>query len=168
MASLGLAAINSLIPIDLSQCVEINAGKIIMDKGRGKNISIIGHFPFVDDLKDVAKNLWVIEKWQRPGDYPAEDASKYLPDSDVIAISSTTLINHTLEDLLPLCPTSSFTMLLGPTTPMTPVVFDHGIDMISGSLVIDKQLALTCIKQGANFRQLKRSGAIRLLTLQKS
>lgn len=168
MASLGLAAINSLIPIDLSQCVEINAGKIIMDKGRGKNISIIGHFPFVDDLKDVAKNLWVIEKWQRPGDYPAEDASKYLPDSDVIAISSTTLINHTLEDLLPLCPTSSFTMLLGPTTPMTPVVFDHGIDMISGSLVIDKQLALTCIKQGANFRQLKRSGAIRLLTLQNS
>jgi hypothetical protein len=51
---------------------------------------------------------------------------------------------------------------------MTPVVFDHGIDMISGSLVIDKQLALTCIKQGANFRQLKRSGAIRLLSLQKS
>lgn len=166
-ASLGLAAINSLMPIDISRCTEVNAGHIIMDKGKGKNISIIGHFPFVDDLKGVAKNLWVIEKWQKPGDYPAEDAALYLPQSDVIAISSTTLINHTLESLLPLCPKTGFTMLLGPTTPMTPVIFEYGIDMISGSLVIDNQLALTCIKQGANFRQLKRSGAIKLLTLQK-
>jgi hypothetical protein len=166
-ASLGLAAINSLIPIDLSRCTEISASHILIQKGNGKNISIIGHFPFVDDLKGVAKNLWVIEKWQKVGDYPEEDASRYLPQSDLIAITSTTLINHTLEGLLPLCPNSSFIMLLGPTTPMTSVIFDHGIDMISGSMVIDQELALTCIKQGANFRQLKRSGVIRLLTMQK-
>lgn len=164
-ASLGLAAINSLIPLDLSRCTEVNAGDVLMEKGRGRNVSIIGHFPFVDDLKGVAENLWVIEKWQRPGDYPEEDASRYLPQSDVVAISSTTLINHTLEGLLPLCPKSSFTMLLGPSTPMTDIMLDYGIDMISGSLVIDQSLALTCIKQGANFRQLKRSGAIKLLTM---
>jgi uncharacterized protein (DUF4213/DUF364 family) len=166
-ASLGLGAINSLIPVDLSRCTEVNAAHILMEKGKDRNVAIIGHFPFVDDLKGVTKNLWVIEKWQKPGDYPEEDALQYLPQSDVIAISSTTLINHTLEGLLPLCPKSSFTMLLGPTTPMTSVIFDHGIDMISGSLVIDQELALTCIKQGANFRQLKRSGAIRLLTMEK-
>jgi len=166
-ASLGLAAINSLIEVDLSSCTEVNAGQIIMEKGKDKNVAIIGHFPFVDDLRGIAKNLWVIEKWQKPGDYPAEDAALYLPQSDVIAMSSTTLINHTLEGLLPLCPKTGFTMLLGPTTPMTPVIFEYGIDMISGSLVTDNQLALTCIKQGANFRQLKRSGAIKLLTLQK-
>ncbi len=166
-ASLGLAAINSLIPVDLSRCTEVNAGHIMMEKGRAKNVSIIGHFPFVDDLRGVTKNLWVIEKWQKPGDYPAEDAQQYLPQSDVIAISSTTLINHTLEGLLLLCPNESFTMLLGPTTPMTDALFDYGIDMISGSLVIDRPLAMTCVKEGANFRQLKRSGAIRLLTMEK-
>jgi hypothetical protein len=166
-ASLGLGAINSLIPVDMSHCTEINAAHILMEKGKGRNVAIIGHFPFVDDLKGVTKNLWVIEKWQRAGDYPEEEALQYLPQSDVIAISSTTLINHTLEGLLPLCPKTSFTMLLGPTTPMTNVIFDHGIDMISGSLVIDRQLAITYIKQGANFRQLKRSGAIRLLTMEK-
>jgi len=98
-ASLGLAAINSLIPIDMSRCTEANAGHIIMEKGKSKSVSIIGHFPFVDDLRNVAKNLWVIEKWQKPGDYPEEDATLYLPQSDVIAISSTTLINHTLKGL---------------------------------------------------------------------
>lgn len=166
-ASLGLAAINSLISIDTDQCTEVNAAEIIMEKGKGKNVSIVGHFPFVDELKEVVNNLWVIEKWQREGDYPEEDSAQYLPQSNVIAISSTTLINHTLEGLLPLCPKSSFTMLLGPTTPMTEVLFEHGIDMISGSLVVDTRRALTYIKQGANFRQLKRSGAIRLLTMEK-
>lgn len=166
-ASVGLAAINSLIPVDPDRCKEVNAGDVIMEKGKDKNISIIGHFPFVEDLKGVARNLWVMEKRQRPGDYPADAASRYLPQSDIIAISSTTLINHTLEDLLPLCPEKSLTLLLGPTTPMTEILFDYGIDMISGSVVTDNELAITHIKQGANFRQLKRSGAIRLLTMVK-
>jgi len=164
-ASLGLAAINSLIPVDLSRCTEINAADILMEKGKGRNVSVIGHFPFVDGLREVAENLWVMEKWQKPGDYPEQDASRYLPQSDVIAISSTTLINHTLEGLLPLCAKGSFTMLLGPSTPMTDILFDYGIGMISGSLVTDAPLALTYIKRGANFRELKRAGAIRRLTV---
>lgn len=167
-ASLGLAAINSMIPVDPSRCTEVNAADILMERGKGRNVSVIGHFPFVDDLRKVAENLWVMEKWQKPGDYPEQDASRYLPQSDVIAISSTTLINHTLEGLLPLCPKGSLTMLLGPSTPMTDILFDYGIEMISGSLVTDEPLALTYIKRGANFRQLKRSGAIRLLTFEKN
>ncbi len=166
-ASLGLAAINSLVRPDESRLVDINASDILLEKGRGKNVSIIGHFPFVDDLRGVAKNLWVIEKWQQPGDHPAEDAERFLPQSDMVAISSTTLINHTLEGLLPLCPAHSFKMLLGPTTPMTKILFSHGIDVISGSMVTDTDMALTYIKQGANFRQLKRSGAIRLVSMAK-
>jgi len=166
-ASLGLAAINSLVRADESRCTEVNAADILMEKGRGKNVSVIGHFPLVDELRPVVKNLWVIEKWQKPGDHPAEAAVHYLPQSDVIALSSTTLINHTLEDLLPLCPGRSFKMLLGPTTPMTEILFSYGIDAVSGSRVTDTDLALTRIKQGANFRQLKKSGAIRLLSMTK-
>lgn len=166
-ASLGLAAINSLICPDESRCTEVNAGDILIEKSRGKRVAIIGHFPFVNDLKQVARNLWVMEKWQKPGDYPEEDAEKYLPKADIIAISSTTLTNHTLEALLPLCPRRSFKMLLGPTTPMTDILFSHGIDVISGSAVTDAKLALTYIKQGANFRQLKKSGAVRLLSMVK-
>jgi len=66
-ASIGLAAINSLIEPDYSRCVEINASDILTEYGKNKNISVIGHFPFTDDLRKTAKSLWVIEKWQRPG-----------------------------------------------------------------------------------------------------
>jgi uncharacterized protein len=164
-ASLGLAAINSLIDIDESRCIEMNAEEFLSDHGRDRNVSVIGHFPFTETLRKVAKNLWVIEKWQRPGDFTEDDADKFLPRSDIIAISSTTLINHTLPSLLNLCPAQSIKMLLGPTTPMTDTLFDCGIDVVCGSKVTDGQAVLKYISEGANFRQLKKTGAVKLLTM---
>jgi uncharacterized protein (DUF4213/DUF364 family) len=167
-ASLGLAAINSLIETDLSAAREVNAGDILVERGKGKNISVIGHFPFSDDLRKIAKNIWIIERHQRPGDYPEGDAGIYLPQSDIVAISSTTLINHTLTAILALCPSESLKILLGPTTPMTPALFDYGIDIISGSVVTDTAKALQYISEGVNFRQLKRSGSVSLITITKN
>ena len=65
-ASVGLAAINSLTEVDPSRCFEINAAELLAKKGKGKNVSVIGHFPFVDDLRMVARNLWVMELHPRP------------------------------------------------------------------------------------------------------
>jgi uncharacterized protein len=166
-ASLGIAAINSLIKIDESRCFDVNASDLLLEMGRGKNISVIGHFPFVDRLKESAKNLWVIEKRLRPGDHAENEAETLLPQSHIIAISSTTLINHTLEPLLALCPRNSLKMLLGPTTPMSDALLDYGVDIVSGSRVIDEMTALRSISEGATFRQLKRTGSIRLVSMAK-
>jgi uncharacterized protein (DUF4213/DUF364 family) len=165
-ASLGLAAINSLIDVDESRVTETNAGDILLREGVDKNISVIGHFPFTDTVRKVAKNLWVIEKWPRPGDVPEKDGEVCLPLSHIVAISSTTLINHTLPGILALCPRKGcLKMLLGPTTPLTPVLFDYGIHIVSGSIVTDRQIALKYIGEGANFRQLKSSGCMKLVTM---
>jgi len=166
-ASLGLAAVNSLNEINESKTVDVNAGELLLKYGQNKNVSVIGHFPFTDALRKTAKNLWVIEKRAIKGDYPEDSAEKYLPQSDIIAISSTTLVNHTLQNLLKLCPQHSLKMLLGPTTPMNEVIFDFGFDIISGSKVTDINIALKHISEGTNFRQLKRTGSIRLFTMMK-
>ena len=166
-SSVGLAAINSLIDVDTEKCIQLNAADYLARHGEGKNIAIIGHFPFIDDLKKTAGNLWVIEKRVQPGDHSVEETADLLARSDIVAISSTTLINHTLENILALCRAGSTRMLLGPTTPLTSVLFDHGIDVISGSIVTDQDTALLHIRQGANFRELKKTGSIRLVTITK-
>ena len=166
-ASLGLAAVNSLIDIDQGKCVELNAGGLIAENAEGKNVSVIGHFPFVDELRPIARNLWVMELHPRPEDHLAEEAEKFLPQSDIVAISGTTLINHTLPGLLRLCTNTSVKMLLGPTTPVSEVLFDYGLDVVSGSMVTDEALVLRHISEGASFRQLKRGGGIRLLTMMR-
>ena len=67
-ASIGMAAINSLIDVDESRCSSLNAAEIVMDKGTGKNVAVVGHFPFIPKLREKAKKVWVIEKRPRPGD----------------------------------------------------------------------------------------------------
>jgi uncharacterized protein len=166
-ASLGIAAINSLIKVDLEQGADLDGLQLVRDLGKGKNISIIGHFPFLDRVRETAKNLWIIEKHPRPGDIPEEAGKDYLPKADIVVISGTTLINHTLEGILGLCNPKSVRMLLGPSTPLTPVLFDYGIDILSGTRVTDKQTALKYISEGANFIRLKKSGSVRFINMVK-
>ncbi|RLA95804.1 MAG: hypothetical protein DRG55_01325 [Deltaproteobacteria bacterium] len=165
-ASIGMAAINSLLEVDEGKLKEQNAFGLLAEKGAGKDVAIVGHFPFVDELRKVARRLFVLEQHPRQGDLPAHEAQEVLPRCQVIGITGTAFINHTLEGLLSLCPEDSFVMLIGPTTPLTPLLFDHGIAALSGSLVVDEGEALRYIAQGATFRQLHRHG-IRLVTMTK-
>ena len=128
-------------------------------------MSVIGHFPSLDLLKESAKDLWIIEKNPRPGDYTEDRSAELLPQSDIVIISSTTLINHTFEGIVDLCRKDSIKMLLGPSTPMTDVLFDYGINILSGSRVTDTELLLKLVSEGVNYRQIKRSGAVRFVTM---
>jgi len=152
-ASIGLAAINSMLPE--VQGDEINAERLILERGSGKRIAVIGHFPFVARIKDQAKTLWVMEKRLRRGDLPESEAGRILPQADVVAISATTLINHTLEEILKRCRKDSFRIMLGATTPLSPVLLDNGLDALCGVQIADPQMVLTHIQEGAIFRQVK-------------
>ncbi len=153
-ASIGMATTNSLLEVDENRCVELNAFEILAEKGRGKNIAIVGHYPFIPKLRKLARKLWVIEKRPRVGDLPAEEAENILPQADVVAITGTSFINHTVEELLGLCK-KSWVMMVGPTTPLSPILFDYGVDMIASSKVVEPQKVIGCISQGATFQQVK-------------
>lgn len=154
-ASLGIAAINSAINIDIKSLTEVNAAEMLMHRSIDKDIAIIGHFPFVDKLRNIARKLYVIEKNISDGDYPESMAKEILPSVDVVAITATSLTNHTFESLMKLINPKAFVMMLGPSTPLSKILFDYGIDVISGSLVTDEKLFLKYLLQGASYRQLK-------------
>ena len=153
-ASIGMAAINSLIEIDRSRCVEKNAFEILKERGKGKRIAIVGHFPFIPKLRHIASELWVIEKRPVEGDLPEDRAAEMLAQADVVGITGTSLINHTFDGLIEQC-RNSFVVVLGPSTPLSPVLFDYGVDVLSGIRVIDKESVLCGIGEGASFRQVK-------------
>lgn len=160
-ASIGMATINSLIDIEESTCVEKNAFEIILEKGEGKKVAIVGHFPWIMKLRERIKNLWVLEQKVRAGDLPASEADRILPQCEVVGITGTAFINHTLEGLLALC-RKAFVVLIGPTSPLSPVLFDHGINAICGSKVIDTDQVIRSISEGATFKEIK---GIKLLTM---
>lgn len=163
-AAIGMATINSLIEIEEQRCVELNASDLLAEKGRGKKIALVGHFPFVFRLHQAAKALWVIERQPQPGDFAEDQAEKLIPIAEVVGITGTAFTNHTIEHLLELCAPQAYVIILGGTTPLSPVLFNYGIDAISGTQVTDPEMVLRCISQGATFQQIK---GIRLLTMMR-
>jgi uncharacterized protein (DUF4213/DUF364 family) len=164
-ASIGVAAINSLLEVNVADAVEVNAGEVLVQRGKGKNVALVGHFPFIPELRQAARQLWVIEQHPSEGEYPDEAASELVPQADVVALTGSSLINHTLDGLLDLCRPDAMVMVLGPSTPLSPVLFQHGATYISGTHVIDEELVLQAVAQGAMFRQLEEG--VRLLTLSR-
>ena len=163
-AAIGMATINSLLEVDDKRCVELNAGILLAEKGRDRKVAIIGHFPFVPRLRRVVEQLWVIERHPREGDVTESQAEVLIPQADVVGITGTALTNHTMEHLLSLCRPEAYVVILGGTAPLSPVLFDYGVDAISGTKVVEPEAVLLCVSQGATFRQIR---GIRLLTMKR-
>ncbi len=163
-ASVGVAAINALLPRLAQRWSEDNAEEVIARHGKGKRVVLVGRFPFVPRLRGRLAELQVLEQDPGPDDLPAEMAPEILPGADVVAITGMTLINHTLEGLLGLCSPGAFVILLGPSTPLTPLLFAHGVNVLSGAVVTAIEPVLRIVSQGGNFRQVHRAG-IRLVNM---
>jgi uncharacterized protein len=165
-SSVGLAALNALLPPRPDLWVTLNGEDYIAGQGSDKSVAVVGHFPFIDDLRSKMRQLWVLELNPRAGDLPAEAAPEIIPQADIVAITATTLINHTFEGLLALCRPDARVLLLGPSTPLSPILFEHGLDVLSGAVVEDIDAILALIRQGATFKQMRPHG-VRLVTMEK-
>jgi uncharacterized protein (DUF4213/DUF364 family) len=108
--------------------------------------------------------LTILERNPGKGDLPEEDAPKVLPGAEVVAITGMTFVNQTLEEVLAMCPHDALTILLGPSTPLSPLLFDYGVDLLCGAVVREVDQVLRAIGQGANFRQVHHAG-VALVTL---
>lgn len=164
LCSLGVAALNALLAPTVKETTELNAEEMIARLGAGKRVALVGHFPFVDSLKRRVGELNVLELNPRPGDHPAEAAPQILGQAEVAAITGMTIQNHTLEGLLELIQAGTEILVLGPSTPLHPQLFNHGIGVLSGSLVTDIPRVLRHVAEGANFQQIHRNG-VRLVNM---
>ncbi len=163
--SLGFATINALLEVDETRCVDLNAEEAILASGQGRRVAIVGHFPFVPRVREVAGACWVLELSPGPDDLPAHMAPAIIPQADVVAITGMTLVNGTFEETVALCRPDAYVLLLGPSTPLSPLLFDYGVDVISGTVVTDIPAVVTAVSQGATFRQVL---GRRLLTMKRA
>jgi uncharacterized protein (DUF4213/DUF364 family) len=163
-AALGMATVNALSEVDGVSLTNRNASEEIIRRGRGKRVVIVGHFPFVPEVREAVGHLDVLELDPGPDELPPTAAAEVIPLADVIALTGTSLINKTFDALMEGRRPDAFVLVLGPTTPLSPVLFDHGVDLIAGTLVTDPMQAMNTASQGAIFRQMR---GVRLVTMAK-
>lgn len=154
VASLAMAAVNALLPPP-RHCSPSFGQEMMAARGQGKNVAVIGHFPFVDAARPAYANFWVLEKQPQPGDCDASLAGDILPQADVVAVTATTLLNGTLAGILNFCRPDALVILLGPTTPFAPELFQCGIDILAGCDCKDPEAALEGVRRNHFFRNLE-------------
>ncbi len=160
----GLAAINALLVHDRETWREINAAEVIARKGKDRDVALVGHFPFIPSVQERVGHLFVIEQDPMPGELSPEAGREVLPTCSVVAITSMTLINGTFGKLMEAVAPEAYLLLLGPSSPLSPVCFDHGVDLVAGTEVVNIPAVMQAVREGANYRQLHRLGT-RLVTV---
>jgi uncharacterized protein (DUF4213/DUF364 family) len=163
-AALGMAAANALLEVDEATLTDRNASEEIIQRGEGKRVVVVGHFPFIPRVRRAVGHLDVLEIDPGPEELHTATASEVMPQADVVAITGTSLVNKTFDSLIKHCRPDAFVLMLGPTSPLSPILFDYGVDLIAGTRVVDPAAALTVAGQGAIFRQMR---GVRLVTMTK-
>jgi len=163
-ATIGIASLNSMIDVDESLCSRENAGKVLAPRSEGKRVVIVGHFPFADDIARVAADLVILQKPKGESPVPDELEKRALEEADVVVITGTSLINDSLDMLLERVSSKAVTMMVGPSTPLSPVLFEYGFSYLCGTRVIDEAAVLKSISEGATFREVR---GVDLLTMKR-
>jgi uncharacterized protein (DUF4213/DUF364 family) len=112
----------------------------------------------------VAAEFFVIERAPRGDDLPADQAPRILPRCDLVGITGMTLANHSLESLLDYCSPEAVLMILGPSTPFCNALFESGVNVLSGSIIVDIDAVMRAVAEGARFPQIHQAG-VRLVNL---
>jgi uncharacterized protein (DUF4213/DUF364 family) len=152
-ASVGVAAINSAIELNEAALEEGNGVELVMELASGKGLAVVGHFPFTEQARGKVREMWVLELDPKGGDLPAGMAPEVIPRADVVAITGTTLVNHTLDGLLGLA-RGKKVVVLGPSAILSPILFQFGVFAVCGVVVDDKAAVIRQLKEGGSLRRL--------------
>ena len=162
-ASLGLAAINSILNtqanvMDVSEPKEsnsedhnpedFNAFTNYVFETNDKNVAVVGYLPKIEELRCIC-NLSILDRNSQNADFPDSACEYILPEQDLVFITGTAFINKTMPRLLELS-RQARVILLGPSVPISPILYEHGVDVIAGMVVSDEQLLWEAVQQGGN------------------
>jgi uncharacterized protein (DUF4213/DUF364 family) len=156
LRSVGLAAVNAGLDRPTQHGVE-GAIDIIKGYGQGKRVGIVGHFPFTPNVREFATETYLFELTDVPGALPRDQWEKVLSSLDVLALTGTSLLTRYMAYYLEHA-SQALNIVVGPSTPLSPVLFRHGADFICSSKVTNFENVNNGVAQGLSFRQLKKLG----------
>ncbi|MDU9375865.1 hypothetical protein McpSp1_04440 [Methanocorpusculaceae archaeon Sp1] len=170
-ASIGLAAINAYYnnpEVAASNGVELAASRITEDrkndpfimsqnKIKNKKVCVVGHFPHLEQLFAPVCDLSIVETTPGPEDYP-EPATDYLiPEANFVFITCASIIYKTLPRYLKLSENAENVVIVGPSTPLAPALFEFGVDDISSFVIRDADHAKRIV-QGLDMDRIYSTG----------
>ena len=154
--SLGAAALNAGITPPENQ-PGIEASRIMAEKGKDGETVLVGDFPFTGWLREKVANLHLFELQKVAGRTSPDQWDTILARCKVLGLTGTTLITRAMAAYMTKAP-QAYTVIIGPTTPLSPVLFDRGADVLAGCRIVDPEPVFEGIRKGLSFREIKPLG----------
>jgi uncharacterized protein (DUF4213/DUF364 family) len=157
-AAIGLAAVNAIIN-DPGKNWDtgnvLNAFKL----NESDTFGMVGEFkPILSKVKLMTKNIYVFEQNIPEGSqlYTADTIPHFLPKCDVVVITATSVINHTIDEVISYCKNAKEVCIVGPSTSLCPEVFrKYNTTLLAGSVVKNPELILKIVSQGGGTMSMK-------------
>ena len=185
-ACIGTAAINALLPVPkrYEKIADIFKYTLKMCENYHR-IVFVGFMPIVEKLKFDDKEIYVFER--RPGYREFHDIKLFfsdklkekinytllpdtameevLPKCDLAVITGSTFVNKTTDKILEM--SGGYNMIFGPTTPMTPILFEYGADELAGTINRDANKIWDIISQGGGRPPIDLTGTADFVSIKK-
>jgi uncharacterized protein (DUF4213/DUF364 family) len=123
-------------------------------ENRGLRTVVVGRFPGVAERYP---GIALVEREPRPGEYPESALPDLLPQARFVAVTASTVVNGALPGILALC-SDAFVVMIGPSTPLAPPLFDMGVSALSGFVARDVERLAAAVSEGAAVAALKPHG----------
>ena len=150
---LGFAAINA--HYNRYDMIGTNINGLDLIKDYGGQTVIFGHFP---GIEKKLPNAIIIEKENTNYNYPIGKIRSFVCNAKCLAITASALSNGSLSFILENAPSEATALLIGPSAPLSPNLFDIGITAISGFVVNKPNTMGIMISEGASFSSIKNLG----------
>ena len=151
-ASLVVAALNAAFSVGQPAA---KPRSFAIPRAGGKTVAVIGEFAFIEDLERIADRVITVGEVAPAG--PGSDADsghgsgldsdKALENADIAIIRGSALVHGTLETWLART-RHCYTVVYGPSTPLSPVLFEYGADQLVGINVGIADAAAGWIREG--------------------
>jgi uncharacterized protein (DUF4213/DUF364 family) len=164
--SLGIATLNALSALAVEEQglgeYRLLRGADALDVvqvGHDDEVALVGAFvPFIKKLKGQVGQLWVLEKnpealkADEMAFYrPTEEAEEVLKEADVVVISGSAIVHHSLDALLGFCTSAREVIVAGPTAGMYPdPLFARGVAVLGGIAIQDGDEMVRLVAEGAS------------------
>jgi hypothetical protein len=175
-AALGVATINAVSQIAFNKkphlypFTEVDVLDLVQS---GDRILMIGYMaPVIPQLMEKTSEIIVVEKIniQNPMVKVVKETQlkKLSSKSDVAIITGSTLVNHSVDNILKLCVGKREVVLIGPTASFVPQpLFERGATAVMGVKIYDPQKMLQIVSQAGGARKLLKTCAKKTAILKK-
>jgi uncharacterized protein (DUF4213/DUF364 family) len=164
--AVGMACLKGLLP-KISAYEDGNAIDRHREFAREHPTVFIGHFAEAETWRSQGNPVDIVELFPRPGDIHWDDSHDVLAKAELVLMTGLTLVNDTFDEVVKRSPRAKYRVVMGPTVPISSVLFDFGVDQIGGTIITDPQKTIRYCSLGGGSIAHAPPGALQKINVVK-